>query len=516
MSGLYREFICELRRLKWLPGFSVFIITFLWFGFFALGDADAHHDGIMFKPAADMAAGQVLFRDSFTQYGLLTTWIQSIAIRIFGEQLIWVRFSAVFFYALSAVFLLKIWRAVLPGLWCFGVILLFWALPGFYLEKFCFLPWSSVYALFFFLLTAYFLLSAVRHDSMLSWVMAGCAGALTFWCRQPGGLALAAGGGLAILLTIWRPAALPDRCRFRILVFALSGFFFLLLPLLYLLINGAIEDWYIQSLRFAFRFEESKHQISVFDLFPILSVYGIFPLIMLAYSMIALIRVLRNKASSRDCFLLCLAAVSAASWFQYYPVGCERHLYWAGVPMFGFYVLMLFDLTLYKKHRVLVLVLLGIMAFFPLPEIIIRADGVLWYVETFSQRRSFKEGPLKGSFLFSEDYANWEKLSVLFAEVPVELQKKPYVNFTADALVCLYFPNRSNLHPMYVNWGDQVYDDYSEKIHRLILKYNPVVYNRASYRPPFSSRFMVLPEDDGKNFQYFDLSPNGQPFGVMR
>ena len=43
---------------------------------------DAHHDGIMLKPALDVLAGQVLFRDTFTQYGALTTYLQAAALWI--------------------------------------------------------------------------------------------------------------------------------------------------------------------------------------------------------------------------------------------------------------------------------------------------------------------------------------------------------------------------------------------------------------------------------------------------
>ncbi len=55
---------------------------------FARLDPDWHHDGILFKPAVDVAAGLSLFKETFTQYGALTTYLQAGAIAIFGKYLI--------------------------------------------------------------------------------------------------------------------------------------------------------------------------------------------------------------------------------------------------------------------------------------------------------------------------------------------------------------------------------------------------------------------------------------------
>ena len=57
----------------------VFLLTVGVVGALAVLQVDPHHDGVMLKPAFDVAAGQTLFRDTFTQYGALTpvwlTWL---------------------------------------------------------------------------------------------------------------------------------------------------------------------------------------------------------------------------------------------------------------------------------------------------------------------------------------------------------------------------------------------------------------------------------------------------------
>jgi hypothetical protein len=51
---------------------------------FARLGIDPHHDGIMLKPALDVLAGETLFRDTFSQYGLGTTYMQAAALWLFG------------------------------------------------------------------------------------------------------------------------------------------------------------------------------------------------------------------------------------------------------------------------------------------------------------------------------------------------------------------------------------------------------------------------------------------------
>ncbi|MCS6273708.1 MAG: hypothetical protein H2169_05070, partial [Opitutus sp.] len=65
--------------------FDVFIAALIalvagliFYPFAAIG-VDSHHDGIMLKPAMDVLSGQVLFRDTFSQYGPLTTYFQALA-----------------------------------------------------------------------------------------------------------------------------------------------------------------------------------------------------------------------------------------------------------------------------------------------------------------------------------------------------------------------------------------------------------------------------------------------------
>ena len=81
--------------------FLVFLAILAITYYFARLDPDWHHDGIMFKPAVDVAAGLSLFKETFTQYGALTTYLQAGAISFFGEHLIVLRLQAALFLSLA-------------------------------------------------------------------------------------------------------------------------------------------------------------------------------------------------------------------------------------------------------------------------------------------------------------------------------------------------------------------------------------------------------------------------------
>ena len=64
----------------------VFAAATVFFSFWALMGIDPHHDGVMLIPAVRVAAGQVVFRDVFCQYGLLVPLLQGAAVALFGPE----------------------------------------------------------------------------------------------------------------------------------------------------------------------------------------------------------------------------------------------------------------------------------------------------------------------------------------------------------------------------------------------------------------------------------------------
>jgi hypothetical protein len=90
----------------------------------AIRGVDPHHDGLVLKAAWDVASGQTLFRDTFTQYGPLSTWIQAGALAVFAKSLLTLRLLTVFAAACAAGLLFRLWSHFLTRGWAW----LAWAL----------------------------------------------------------------------------------------------------------------------------------------------------------------------------------------------------------------------------------------------------------------------------------------------------------------------------------------------------------------------------------------------------
>jgi hypothetical protein len=218
------------------------------FGPFALLGVDAHHDGVMLKPALDVLSGQTVFRDTFSQYGAGLPYLQAATLWMFGATLPVMRLSAVAVYALTAGVLVSAWRMLLPRgptLLALGVWLL---LPGFYSQYFVLLAWSSVYALLFQALALRSLLRAVFNiRPALNGVLSGVACALVFACRQPVG-AVSSVAIVAAFLWAWWMGPHREGAR-RALGGCLAGMGAAYAVGLLALSGAAVlGDWYVQTI----------------------------------------------------------------------------------------------------------------------------------------------------------------------------------------------------------------------------------------------------------------------------
>lgn len=240
------------RRDALIAGLLAIILAILLLPFARQG-IDPHHDGIMLKPALDVLAGQVLFRDTFTQYGALTTYLQTAALW-FQPTLLSLRLQTVAAYAVTLFFLYAAWRMILPRslaiVSCALFILFIPAYEKNWLDQYwMLLPWSSVYAMMFQSVVLYALFRVIRSEQPVAWgaiLGAACAG--VFWCRQPVGMittGCVAVIWLALWWTNWAPASQSKR---SILLGILAGFAVVNAVLLGgILISGALPEWWYQN-----------------------------------------------------------------------------------------------------------------------------------------------------------------------------------------------------------------------------------------------------------------------------
>ncbi len=214
---------------------------------------DAHHDGIMLKPALDVLSGQSLFRDTFTHYGALTAYLQAVALWI-HPTLLAVRIQTAATYVITLLFLYAAWRQLLPrSLTVLSCGLFALLIPTYELDwigdYWKLMPWSSAYALMFQSIGLYALLRMIRGGAPVSCaVLLGAVSAAVFWCRMPVGVTWTAGvAGIwwALCHTRWEPAGTT---RAKVLAGLLLGLGLVHgIMLVNILATGAGEAWWYQN-----------------------------------------------------------------------------------------------------------------------------------------------------------------------------------------------------------------------------------------------------------------------------
>ena len=187
-------------RFDITSGLIACVLVWIVFAPFASLDTDPYHDGVMLKPAMDVAAGQTLFRDTMMWYGGLTTWLQSAELILFGRTLRVLRFGAVCVYSLIAAGLMVCWRLILPRTLAIVAFVLWLSLSPL---EFSVEPWSSVYALCFQVMTVLALMRAVTSANGRGWPLAtGILAGLTFVTRHLPMGAFTCAGVLAAFVSI--------------------------------------------------------------------------------------------------------------------------------------------------------------------------------------------------------------------------------------------------------------------------------------------------------------------------
>lgn len=483
-------------RRPWLDGRRpvLFLITVLLFAPFAFLSVDLHHDGVMLKPAMDVAAGLVVYRDSFNQYGFFTTFLQAAAVKLFGGELLAIKLLTVVFYGLCAVELDRLWSRFLSTPFRWLTLALYWGLASFYLVPMH--PWSSVYALFFLLSAATLTVRYLDGGDRRVLFGAGVAAGLAFGCRQPCGFVLVLAAVITLALEAWC-RRLAFRALFRNLGIWFGGA--LCVPLFlaaYLTVYGAWPDYLRQNFLYVARFGwergGSGSSATLLETFFPANGFVVFPLLSLGVFFFCCRELLLRRGVRRYLPLAAAVLAGLASWHQFYPVPCVRHLFWASVPMFGAaaWVAERIWRSRWKGRwkSALRIALLAAILLPPGVEIGIRISrGAQRLIE--ARNRVFCDIPgLRGVLMFPPELYYYRNLRAAFGRIPEQFRERGYLNLTPDSLFCRFFPERPPVHPMYVNWENQVYPDYFTFMMEFVRENRPVILSRSpapfpGYRP---------------------------------
>ena len=504
-------------RKNLIFNFAVFAFTVLWFGVFAVTRIDLHHDAVMLKPAIDVAAGKVIFRDTFCQYGALAVWLQALAVKLFGGEIVVIQLLTVFFYGGCAVVSDLIFRRFLSFPFRLINLALFWGMAPFYIVPMH--PWSSVYALFFMLLTEEFILRFFESGRGWELFGAGSFAACAFLARHPCGAAIFAAGAAAVGFY-----AIRFRRSWSAPAWYVAGTASILGAFaLYLAVVGAWRDYLVQCFGFVLAFAverggnmnpgEIAKRFFPFNevLWLVDTIYSLLPLFCMALLLLAMRRFFgeaaeRNPAVGRRALQYIMPALAGlASWHQYYPVPCVRHLYWAAIPMFG--VFALFAERLWRSGRcgrwgralAVLLLLAGAV-----PIAFRFYYGSYPLIKYFPLRRTVDLPGCRHLWLSPRERELLSSLAGTFEALPPEIKARGFFNYTPDAVFSVAFPQTGFKHKMFVNWRRDVYSDYPESAMNYIFTHRPPVLTQQPMALP---GYILLWRGELYGLEYWFYSP---------
>ncbi len=508
------------------------VVTCLVFGPFATIGVDPHHDGIMVKPALDVLHGQVLFRDTFCQYGVLTPYLDALAFGIFGSRLAVLRWLTVGLYGLAAGVLLLCWRVVLPrnvAFLSFAVWVLGAPVPVLVLA-----PWPSVPALVFTTMGLLFLLCGLRSRRANCAVLAGCSAGLTFLARQQVGVyvlvALCAGFALAGVLR-------RDRETVYGTAWCFAGFTGVIAPIFVALAaKGALPAWWMQTVVWPGRWvAENKWRAPwvsgapVWMLLPewrsgllilaiaaavilpmrfvrssmsasavvaLLVYYGAVCVLAITvlhggtpvlaglpsaivFAMVAALiaagmTARRSNLDDRTVMRVCAILVCLASWLQMYPVDDLWHVFWALSPALG---IVIETAWIWSRGRMAAVALALVLLLHPYGIAMVTAG---WKRLSTPYVRLTVPPVLAGMRLPPDAAASWTRLGETIGDYVATHPRAAMLVEGRDALYATLVPNLENPTPFYVVWDG--FGDFSAARARFVLTKRPLVFRQQ--QPP--------------------------------
>jgi len=540
----------ELKYSKIYYIIFVFFLTFIISSFFSIIGIDPIHDGALFKPAIDIVEGKILFKDSFLQYGPLTSLLQALAILIFGKYLVVIRLLTSFFYSIISVLLWIIFSRLIDKFLNTFFCIIWILLAPFY---FFALPWSSVYALFFQLLALYFLIIFIERKKFLYLFLTGASVSLTFWCRQPVGMFLFI---LIVFFIIFLKFLLKNNTKFLLksIILFISGFISIgLLFIIWLLMNNSLKDWWLQNIIHSIKW--NSWRVDANDTGPIklllrcLFVVGynysfiwqLFPIVNLIIFFGYLAKLFKKRIlEKKEIITLSIVFVSFASWLQYYPGPGSQHSFWAATPMIGLFIYFIWKFIdtlvslIYKKIREhhkdkpifqnkesKTIYLLKITTTLIILFLIFSGsigERLEFGFSRLEKNQILINSPkvLKGLQLNKDDAIKYYRLGKIIEIFTENIKGINLITTGESALYLTFQENNENFSPMYSDLGFLnlfLYPNYKEKLDNYIINKRPlIIMNRGQFIPNYyeiyswDNYFISIPAE--MKYKYFMFFQN--------
>lgn len=464
---------------------------------FATIGMDAHHDGYMFKTALDLSHGKVMYRDTYSQYGILTSYIQAFFILILGERVLSIRIATVIMYVLTFVINYLIWKRYVNRVNAFILNIIAVFMGPYYSVMFYFLPWSSVYSLFFMTLGVYCYILYVEREKIPFLCLCAACSICAFLCRQPVGMVLVIAFYLMQFIFMWigtdSKKIIVKECRIYSLILFIIFFIFII----YLILSGSLTDFWIQNIKYMAKFGTNQGAMNNSSLIKSLVscllgkgwtgeyVWGMLAIINVIHFCVRVLYCKKKKAVSlEDKCILMLNMYACASWHQYFPVPCTRHCYWGAFPMLGIVLYSLISLCkkVYQrgdnenaKKIAVVLYVIAMLLFLGINGQVLwnRGSAIIEkskidYEEMENSGYDF----LDGLRLSKEQRKFYYPLHKAI-KLAVEETGKEVMNYSQHGYFAVF--NNENYHKQYNNWGEEIYSDYEEIAQKYIEDKEPII-----------------------------------------
>ena len=437
-----------MRMKRFLGFLCASSITFFVAAFFCRFDVDFHHDGIFLKPAVDMLHGQRLFTDSFSIYGPLTSVVQFLSMKLFGEQLFVLKILTAATYGLIGGIVFVLSSFLVPTVIAALTFVLWICMAPYYELGVTFYIWPSVFSLLFQLLSVLFLILWLNKKRVLFLILAGISTAITYWFRQPVGILLY----LGILVYFYlqrRKTSFKQILPYHFSFFAIHGF-----ALIMLVYYGVIKDWFFQSVVFVSWWHQA---VSGHKIYPLFVLEKLFPL---SYNAVSIWVILPAAAfyvlwkRNKSPLLILLALVSIGSWAQYYPMSDIHHNYWAATPLFPLIVAVFYTQFKQKKKMLLMMLLLCVLFF---PDVYNRAR--MARKKIMKRYVMIQKPPILKNMLVEKP--KYDEIQKIYSKIKGYEQKNPaglVITNGQRVLPVTFAKNKKNCHPFTSNWGWDVYN----------------------------------------------------------
>ena len=163
-----------------------------------------------------------------------------------------------------------------------------------------------------------------------------------------------------------------------------------------------------------------------------------------------------------------------ASWAQYHPAPCIRHVYWGGTPMYGVLALLLTQAVRLMSPRWAGAIAIGLLVMISAPEVALRL--VRGPVQWREQDTHIQEPiVLSGLRLAPSEAAFHSYLSGSMARLASEWPDSNIVTTGSDALYLTYNERVRNIGNLYLNMGGRVASSVDGTLLGYIASTKPIV-----------------------------------------